>query len=322
MSMNPQTFFSFLAALFKPTPLDPANEIITTPASFSPQTGANFDPKVALWLINATSLAYSYERTPNRLIPLIQASDSSKRDILYVDNFGLLDLPGLSSFKNLPVNPKAPLRAPVGFIAPLDPTDDGVNRIVLAIRGTVNPSDVVTDMSYTLVPLTSKLANLAIHTGISTAMYTKSASLKRSLKEQIFASLDKYLSSTGQNELYITGHSLGAALATLALFEIATAYPDLRIIGYNFASPRFANRAFAKSFNELGENRTASLTTFRVYNSEDTITNLPLPIMPGVKETYAHTNDGWVFARNTGLPVQNHILTTYEAVIRGLNLGL
>lgn len=42
--------------------------------------------------------------------------------------------------------------------------------------------------------------------------------------------------------MYITGHSLGGALATLAALDHRRRYPDSKVTMYNFGSPRVGNR--------------------------------------------------------------------------------
>ncbi len=54
----------------------------------------------------------------------------------------------------------------------------------------------------------------------------------------------------GFNRIIITGHSLGATLATLCAVDIQFNNPDLEIICLPFASPRVGNKAFVKSYNK------------------------------------------------------------------------
>jgi len=68
-------------------------------------------------------------------------------------------------------------------------------------------------------------------------------------------------------QVFITGHSLGGALATLATLDIATNTKFKKPILYTFASPRVGNPKFAAHF--------ASLECYRVANSEDIVTTLP-----------------------------------------------
>lgn len=47
---------------------------------------------------------------------------------------------------------------------------------------------------------------------------------------------------TQEWHLYVTGHSLGGALATLATLDHRRRYPTANVTMYNFGSPRVGNR--------------------------------------------------------------------------------
>jgi hypothetical protein len=90
---------------------------------------------------------------------------------------------------------------------------------------------------------------------------------------------DKYFTQNQQlseTEIFITGHSLGAGLATLAALHIAkiaerhNVNPSIQL--YTFASPRVGNEDFAKHFDDL-----TKIKSFRIINSEDLIQSVPLP---------------------------------------------
>ena len=92
---------------------------------------------------------------------------------------------------------------------------------------------------------------------------------------------------------YITGHSLGSAIATLAAWEIALNIPQIReqIQLYTYASPRVGNSDFAVAHNSLIPN------SYRIVNQGDFI-----PLIPPVKienqefnAEYAHLGQKWTF---------------------------
>ncbi len=77
--------------------------------------------------------------------------------------------------------------------------------------------------------------------------------------------------------IWLTGHSLGAALATLATGLIQTNEQALTVSGlYTFGSPRVGSHYFAKQFN--WDNRNV----FRFVNNNDVVTRVPLSL------TYSH----------------------------------
>ncbi|EIE21257.1 alpha/beta-hydrolase [Coccomyxa subellipsoidea C-169] len=74
-------------------------------------------------------------------------------------------------------------------------------------------------------------------------------------------------------KVYITGHSLGGALATLAAHELrATARSygvDRELACYTFGAPRVGNHAFAREFNEVAPD------TWHIINDQDVVAKAP-----------------------------------------------
>ncbi|NJO41805.1 MAG: lipase family protein [Cyanobacteria bacterium CRU_2_1] len=68
--------------------------------------------------------------------------------------------------------------------------------------------------------------------------------------------------------LYVTGHSLGGALATLAAFHAKEYHSDVQL--YTFGSPRVVNQAFAQKINQrlVGQ-------IYRVVNHVDIVPRIP-----------------------------------------------
>ncbi|MGA7934685.1 MAG: lipase family protein, partial [Kovacikia sp.] len=92
-----------------------------------------------------------------------------------------------------------------------------------------------------------------------------------SLRQQVI----KALEGLPQNaRIFVAGHSLGGALATLAVPDILsnTHFTDpQKVILYTFASPRCGDRKFAISFQET------LVKHWRIANSEDIVPMLPFP---------------------------------------------
>jgi len=92
-----------------------------------------------------------------------------------------------------------------------------------------------------------------------------------SLREQMITALKK---CPPDFQVFVTGHSLGGALATLAIPDILknTDFKDPQKIElYTFASPRCGDKTFATGFQET------RVQHWRIANTEDFVTMLPFP---------------------------------------------
>jgi len=93
----------------------------------------------------------------------------------------------------------------------------------------------------------------------------------RSVKEQLWTSLDYFLDQYPGSPIVITGHSLGGALASIAVVEIKLTYsnpPDIVNL-YTFGSPRVGDFPFASLVDSLVND------SFRLTHHEDIVVHLP-----------------------------------------------
>lgn len=107
---------------------------------------------------------------------------------------------------------------------------------------------------------------------------------------------------------YVSGHSLGAALATVLALDIALAVPALQpnLQVYVYASPRVGNPEFARNYAKILPN------SFRVTNLAD-----PIPTMPPTKmrAEFVHVGENWAFINQGGDILPNHIVDTYRRAV-------
>ena len=99
--------------------------------------------------------------------------------------------------------------------------------------------------------------------------------------ESIIADLTAYLRQPGDvRPLFITGHSLGGALAILAALELKRqGFPIAQV--YTFGQPRVGNAAFKRLYEySLGA------STFRVVYQEDIVARIPH--LPAFHDPYQH----------------------------------
>jgi Lipase (class 3) len=133
----------------------------------------------------------------------------------------------------------------------------GPNRIVLAFRGTQTEywwwpysdawKDILRDLnSMYLTPWSSSTPDIKVATGFKGGW--------DSVKTTVLSKLQSLITDfggAGNVQLYVTGHSLGAALATLAVVDIYNVFPHLNLAVYTYASPVAGNKQFADMFNAL-----------------------------------------------------------------------
>ena len=125
---------------------------------------------------------------------------------------------------------------------------------VLSFRGTTDFMDWKTNLN----AFKEMVDGVPIHTGFLEAF--------RLVKAEIKADLDR---SPG-NTLYVTGHSLGGALALIATKEIAYSSQGAC---YTFGSPRVAGYGFAQKIKT---------PIYRIVNSRDIVPRMPPVFLPTV----------------------------------------
>jgi len=111
----------------------------------------------------------------------------------------------------------------------------------------------------------------------------------KSTRKRVIDTVEQAISVSPEKEwrVYVTGHSLGGALATLMSYELATYYQkrkdiakDVKVKMYNFGSPRVGNAAFAKNYDDTVPE------SWRIYNSKDVISTVPRMM------SYSHVKTG------------------------------
>jgi hypothetical protein len=132
----------------------------------------------------------------------------------------------------------------------------GPNHVVISFRGTSSLENLITDLTFSKVD--SPYGRGKIHRGF----------MKAYASVQI--ALNSAVDDLGQGHvLFVTGHSLGAALAQLAAYDLAAKGNDVAAV-YVFGSPRVGNKDFASAYNQRLEDRT-----FLHINNKDLVTRVP-----------------------------------------------
>jgi triacylglycerol lipase len=110
--------------------------------------------------------------------------------------------------------------------------------------------------------------------------------------------------------LLISGHSLGAAMATLAAIDLALHRPELgpSLQVYSYGGPRLGDRTFVEAYSQRVPNY------YRVVNLADMIPMLPLSRFV-LDADFVHGGEQWSFLSHQGDIVPNHIVETYRNAI-------
>src|SRR5690349_15342834 len=134
--------------------------------------------------------------------------------------------------------------------------------IVLAFRGTYSPLNWRTNLHTWLIHPPDTDARLRVHEGFYRA-FEQLSDGARGIKEK----MNELANSTSdQIPIYITGHSLGGALAQISAAVLGS---DRIAACYTFGSPRVGNAVF---------DLWVKPPSYRVINYADIVPQLPLPI--------------------------------------------
>ncbi|MEM7344107.1 MAG: lipase family protein [Chloroflexota bacterium] len=150
-----------------------------------------------------------------------------------------------------------------GIIATNDET------VIVAFRGTEfdQIEDVITDADVRLVPGPKGL----VHSGFKQAVDVVWDEMLAKIDEYQGKTVDGTRVTTQAKSLWFTGHSLGAALATLAVARLRLEM-DRGVFGlYTFGSPRTGNPEFSSALNT-----DFKPYIFRFVNNNDVVTRVPL----------------------------------------------
>ena len=179
-----------------------------------------------------------------------------------------------------------------------------LNMAIMSFSGTMYISEWDNDFDFTQVNPSNinKDNNILVH--------KHQYEMYNSLRNSFIIALNDIKNQEPEFLFISTGHSLGGALSSLCFFDVISnniiSENQGHKVLYSFASPRVGNVVFADVINK-------ETTAFRVSNSEDIITTLPLPISGNTK--YEHTDMCISFSMNLNNYGSNHI----DAYIKALS---
>lgn len=179
---------------------------------------------------------------------------------------------------------------------------------VLAFRGTSDLRDWITDADFNLERLpSSSHINMAVHDGFWDAL--------DSVWEECYLAVSKL----NGKPLFITGHSLGGALALLFGYLLArqskVAVTQSLAGIYTYGAPRVGDKGFCRSFNGYLKSRT-----FNLVNACDPVPLLP-PLLAGYRdcgtEIFLPATGGYVVDPFIGLELWNDVRGVFASWRQG-----
>lgn len=172
----------------------------------------------------------------------------------------------------------------VGYVAVCDNKEEikrlGRRDVVVAFRGTCTCLEWLENFRATLAHLhppcnhNDNMESGAMVESGFLSLYTSSPPADSSfvsLREMVMREISKILQIHGGQplSLTVTGHSLGAALATLTAYDVKNAFPKLSVTVISFGGPRVGDRSFRQHLEKQGTK------VLRIVNSDDVITKVP-----------------------------------------------
>lgn len=185
-----------------------------------------------------------------------------------------------------PAPPSVALQDRFGWVCRKD------DRLMVTFRGTQTPGDWLHNLDFVAEPYLPVPGRGTVHQGFQLVYYA--------IRKNLLDIVNKM--GVGCTELVVTGHSLGGALATLAMPDLLNQNfaANISPILYNIASPRVGHDDFQSYFDSHIN------VSYRIVNQWDVVPHVP-PSLAG----YVHV--GMQLTIDSGFSfdvVRNHVLDT------------
>lgn len=140
------------------------------------------------------------------------------------------------------------------------------STIYVVFRGTTNLKNVLVDLAIFKKPVWSDLPDVKVHSGFRNAWLNLGPNVMLSIRTAT-------LKCPTCKHVTFTGHSLGAAIATIAATEYARSGPSLAFDLFTLGSPRVGNSEFSAYATKMVTNNV------RWTHTNDPIVHLPMKIL-------------------------------------------
>ncbi|MGK7941079.1 MAG: lipase family protein [Crocosphaera sp.] len=197
---------------------------------------------------------------------------------------------------------------------------------IFSFRGTDSTEDLLDDFGYDPTEFFpyDKSASVPSDVRVESGFYRiysddDPATNTDSMQKQLFTLIDQYHNSDKPiDQLYITGHSLGAALTALFTLDMALSRPNINTSNYNYASPRVGNQAFVEFYEQQLPQKDEKTRTIRIQNTRDKVPCVPLRDQRYQHLSYAYLidfhKDAW-FGFDLNFVADNHDIHSYQKVL-------
>jgi len=157
---------------------------------------------------------------------------------------------------------------------------ESLKKIIIAFRGTESPTDELQDLLHDLrflqvpwkpgSPSALLHPDIRVHAGFLHQYRQPETPGDTPPNAQLLNEVARLRTKHPDFEIEITGHSLGAALATLMAFEVAVTFPGTPLLLVTFGSPRIGNKAFKDAFSTL-----TNCEAYRFQHGLDVVARVP-----------------------------------------------
>jgi len=168
--------------------------------------------------------------------------------------------------------------------------------IYICFRGSTNLKDWKTNLDKSLITNLHNYDMYSIHTGYYKRYISISDKIHNYLKKKEF------------DELYVCGHSLGGALATICCFDLVinNIIKNKKISCITFGSPRIGDTNLTKIYNKN------NIQTYRIVLSGDPVPKLPLD------GNYIHLTSSYYLKNNKIYNKPNKLYVAYKRLLTNI----
>jgi len=169
-------------------------------------------------------------------------------------------------------------------------------NIYICFKGSSNLKDWKTNLDKSLITNLHNYDIYSIHKGY----YTRYISISKKIH--------CYLKKKDYDELFVCGHSLGGALATICCFDLVinNIVNNKKISCITFGTPRIGDKNFSKIYNYY------NIETYRIVLSGDPVPKLPLD------GNYIHSTSSYYLKNNKIYNKPNKIYVAYKRLLTNI----